>query len=257
MLRTHAFLLAAFVAFAVLCTGCHHWCCHSCAPKCGGPACCLPPKAPCCQAPCCEAPCCKAPCCPAPPKAACCGECGHRCCVLDWLHNHCCSCNSCCHPGCGEVYWCEWVNDPPDCCDPCDPCYGCWTGPRDCCHKIIIDPLLWVLSLKHRICLHPWERCGPCEGCGCPYGYDCGCYGGCCAGGCDDGCGSGCCAGPGEVYYNDGMSTQGSPVPVDSSPGGVHEIPDPALSPPQTLHPRTALHTTENVGVSSTGRFVR
>jgi hypothetical protein len=26
------------------------------------------------------------------------------------------------------VYWSEWHNDPPRCCDPCD-CYGNWTGP--------------------------------------------------------------------------------------------------------------------------------
>jgi hypothetical protein len=40
-------------------------------------------------------------------------------------------CDSCCCSGCGcdgEVYWSEWHNDPPRCCDPCD-CYGNWTGP--------------------------------------------------------------------------------------------------------------------------------
>jgi hypothetical protein len=26
------------------------------------------------------------------------------------------------------VYWSEWHNDPPRCCDPCD-CHGNWTGP--------------------------------------------------------------------------------------------------------------------------------
>jgi hypothetical protein len=39
--------------------------------------------------------------------------------------------SSCCCSGCGcdeEVYWSEWHNDPPRCCDPCD-CYGNWTGP--------------------------------------------------------------------------------------------------------------------------------
>lgn len=39
-----------------------------------------------------------------------------------------------CGSGCGEVYWDEWLSDPPDCCDPCDPC-GNWIGPQgDCCH---------------------------------------------------------------------------------------------------------------------------
>jgi hypothetical protein len=31
--------------------------------------------------------------------------------------------------GCNdEVYWCEWRNDPPRCCEPCDR-YGNWIGP--------------------------------------------------------------------------------------------------------------------------------
>ncbi|MEX2316971.1 MAG: hypothetical protein WD669_07460, partial [Pirellulales bacterium] len=33
-------------------------------------------------------------------------------------------CNGC-HD---EVYWCEWRNDPPRCCEPCDT-YGNWIGP--------------------------------------------------------------------------------------------------------------------------------
>ena len=32
----------------------------------------------------------------------------------------------CCN-GCGELYWSEFHNDPPDTCDPCD-CHGNWTG---------------------------------------------------------------------------------------------------------------------------------
>jgi hypothetical protein len=34
-----------------------------------------------------------------------------------------------CGPSCGECYWSEWFNDPPDCCDPCD-CYGNYAGPK-------------------------------------------------------------------------------------------------------------------------------
>lgn len=31
--------------------------------------------------------------------------------------------------GCsGELYWSEWYNDPPACCDPCDDC-GHYRGP--------------------------------------------------------------------------------------------------------------------------------
>ncbi|MCI0333798.1 MAG: hypothetical protein L0228_11320 [Planctomycetes bacterium] len=39
--------------------------------------------------------------------------------------------SQCCGSGCGcseEVYWSEWHNDPPRCCDPCD-CHGNWIGP--------------------------------------------------------------------------------------------------------------------------------
>jgi hypothetical protein len=35
-----------------------------------------------------------------------------------------CGCNGCD----SEMYWCEWHNDPPQCCDPCDRC-GNWIGP--------------------------------------------------------------------------------------------------------------------------------
>jgi hypothetical protein len=41
---------------------------------------------------------------------------------------------------CGEVYWNEWVSDPPDCCDPCnccgdyiDPLYGRHHAPPEAC----------------------------------------------------------------------------------------------------------------------------
>lgn len=37
-----------------------------------------------------------------------------------------------CRTGCGEIYWDEWLSDPPDCCDPCDDC-GNWVGPQSCC----------------------------------------------------------------------------------------------------------------------------
>ena len=47
-------------------------------------------------------------------------------------------CNGGCRPGlvdrlcgctgCGELYWCEWYNSPPQLCQPCD-CHGNYTGP--------------------------------------------------------------------------------------------------------------------------------
>ncbi len=37
-----------------------------------------------------------------------------------------------CGPTCGETYWSEFHNDPPDCWDPCDE-YGHWTGREGGC----------------------------------------------------------------------------------------------------------------------------
>jgi hypothetical protein len=53
--------------------------------------------------------------------------------VLDtWnsISSNCCCCGGCCDcGGCScEMYWSEWHNDPPQCCDPCDRC-GNWIGP--------------------------------------------------------------------------------------------------------------------------------
>ncbi len=42
-----------------------------------------------------------------------------------------------CVAGCGEIYWNEWLSDPPDECDPCDGC-GQWVGQR-CCPPKLLD----------------------------------------------------------------------------------------------------------------------
>lgn len=68
-----------------------------------------------------------------PPGGACgscattgspCGDCG----ILSFLR---CRMTAC--KGCGEVYYGEWLSDPPDCCDPCDRCHGQFTGQGGCC----------------------------------------------------------------------------------------------------------------------------
>jgi hypothetical protein len=41
----------------------------------------------------------------------------------------CCDCGGCSK----ELYWSEWHNDPPRCCDPCDRC-GNWIGPSSGYH---------------------------------------------------------------------------------------------------------------------------
>jgi len=84
-----------------------------------------------------------------------------------------------CSGGCGEIYWDEWISDPPDCRDPCDPCAN-WNG-QGCCTS------RWSKMF----------RCWPCLGVGYPYGYgyQYGSYNPSC--GCDGGCDSGCGAGGG------------------------------------------------------------
>ena len=36
-----------------------------------------------------------------------------------------------CASGCGEIYWGDWLSDPPARCDPCDN-YGNWVGSQCC-----------------------------------------------------------------------------------------------------------------------------
>ena len=57
-------------------------------------------------------------------SSGCCG--GPLCCLEKsyWRHHWGCS-------QCGEYYWSEWFNDPPDCCDPCNNC-GDYVGKKPC-----------------------------------------------------------------------------------------------------------------------------
>lgn len=91
--------------------GCEVGC--ACEPACGCSSCCEP-------------------CCPKP-RTCClkyCGFCAPYYCIVKTLSDSCCS-------GCGcdgEVYWSEWHNDPPQCCDPCDH-YGNWIGPSSSSYR--------------------------------------------------------------------------------------------------------------------------
>ena len=88
-----------------------------------------------------------------------------------------------CGNGCSDVYWGEWISDPPDCCDPCDQCFGQWTGPHGYCR---LGPMQHLLAALHgyKYCPRPCcdESCGPllcnkpgCTSCG-SSGFDA--YGG-------------------------------------------------------------------------------
>jgi hypothetical protein len=69
----------------------------------------------CCNDACCDDACCDDGCCDDG-----CGSCGGACWGDDCHRGRCKP--WCLLGGCGEFYWNEWFNDPPDCCDPCDCC---------------------------------------------------------------------------------------------------------------------------------------
>lgn len=84
-----------------------------------------------------------------------------------------------CGKGCGEIYWGEWLSDPPDCCDPCDQCHGQWTGPHGYCS---LGPCQRLLAALHgyRYCPKPCcdEWCGLCNKTSCNVASTCGSCGG-------------------------------------------------------------------------------
>lgn len=69
-----------------------------------------------------------------------------------------------CGSDCGEVYWDEWLSDPPDCCDPCVG--GQYVGPRACPPK---RPLAGLFGFLHGCrgeqCCD--DECDNCDGAGC------------------------------------------------------------------------------------------
>ncbi|NLF71187.1 MAG: hypothetical protein GX575_19320 [Candidatus Anammoximicrobium sp.] len=93
-----------------------------------------------------------------------CGECQPGSCYHPWLWPR-ASRALTCGAGCGEVYYGEWMSDPPACDDPCDSCgevscggcYGCWNPLRGLAH-------LWGYRYAPGDC-----------GVGCEVGCDVGC----------------------------------------------------------------------------------
>jgi hypothetical protein len=124
-----------------------------------------------------------------------CADCPTDCGILPWLRR-----SKVCGKGCGEVYWGEWISDPPDCCDPCDPCYGCYTGPNDgCCN---LGPCQRLLAALHGYKYCPAPCCG--DVCGL-------CNKGTCGGCGDAGCTS-CGHSPhgADVYYDGPVESHGN-----------------------------------------------
>ena len=59
-----------------------------------------------------------------------------------------------CGRGCGEMYWGDWISDPPPPCDPCDECTGEFVG-RRCC------PPKRTMLFGGRCCDESCATCGP------------------------------------------------------------------------------------------------
>ena len=114
-----------------------------------------------------------------------------------------------CGSGCGGVYWGEWMNDPPECCDPCTDC-GCWVEPRCCGHQGVLSKCWNKLHHAMHVCIHGYKP-GNCfdDCCGEPCASDCGGCGGC------DGCSGGGYADGGAAYMEDGV-----PIPIEEMPAG-------------------------------------
>ncbi len=103
-----------------------------------------------------------------------------------------------CGSGCGDIYWNEWICDPPECCDPCSD-GGCWVGPTPCAHPggVIRGTLGLVKGAVVRVvhlglygyrpgCYGACETA--CDGCGTDSCMQCTDCGDCGVTGCDGGC---------------------------------------------------------------------
>lgn len=136
-------------------------------------------------------------------------NCGFSGLMLPLLHS-----NLGCGSGCGDVYWGEWISNPPECCDACNE-GGCWAGSScdgsyagyhdgyGCGTGLLAGPVAVIrgtyLGVTHVLrgtasVLH----CGYRSTCGYPYGpLHGGCANGCCESvstGCES-CGDGACTG--------------------------------------------------------------
>jgi hypothetical protein len=123
--------------------------------------------------------------------------------------NDCNSCGSGCQPlrnlwgmlfcskGCGEFYFDEWINDPPDRCDPCDQ-HGGYVGHQPCRR--------WFLGGRSGCCGRYADSCD--TSCGFEAAGHCGCTSGA----------------HGDGHYTDevmGGETVPAPEPDMMQPGGM------------------------------------
>ena len=67
--------------------------------------------------------------------------------------------------GCGDIFFDEWLSDPPDKCDPCDDCHGDWVGERCCPPKMLhrVGAMFVGGRCSDQTCSHAGcgSACGP------------------------------------------------------------------------------------------------
>lgn len=124
--------------------------------------------------------------------------------------------NLTCGAGCGEVYWGEWLSNPPDECDPCDN-WGGFVGAR-CC-----PPRFWdcLCSSFCGMWGGRYAGCGSCGSCGMDMS----------SGGCSSCGGHDEWAAGGEMMYEGEMVPHGAPSPAAGTP---------KPAPPETAPPQPA-----------------
>ncbi|MCE9526681.1 MAG: hypothetical protein K8R36_11575 [Planctomycetales bacterium] len=141
--------------------------------------------------------------------------------IKGWLHNQATGCQ-----GCSDVYWGEWISDPPDCCDPCDQCGG-FSGNGGCGCKPRILPRLARIFNGYRYCP---DDCGSCNilprlGCNLCGGAGC------------DSCGGGYSDGGGRVIHQGG-APHGSVLDENWDPA-----PSPKPTPGKPIHKADTPHS--------------
>ena len=105
-----------------------------------------------------------------------------------------------CGSGCGDVYWNEWMCDPPAGCDDCND-DGCWVGNQTCCRQqgVLLSTAETAIQGVHGLVgfLFGGMGCGIGQGCGGCAAPSCGSCGGCG----DPGCGA--------EMYDEGFASPG------------------------------------------------
>ena len=145
--------------------------------------------------------------------------------IKGWLRNQATGCK-----GCGDVYWGEWISDPPDCCDPCDQCGGFSGSGGTCCKTGCLQRLSRIFK-SHRYCP---DDCG--GSCGMPALLGCNQCGGA---GCDS-CGGdgGYVDGHGGHEIHRGGTPHGSVLDENWDPA-----PTPKPAPGKPIHKANTPHS--------------